>query len=579
MKMTIKNFKTIEDRKLVIPENKVCYLAGKNGDGKSSVLEAFRFGLTKVVPENALRNNNGVLSVSMNVNGYDLCREQTKEGVITTTINGKKPKRMSDINAVVGDVSAIDISTSRTFDHMTSQELADFLLARTKDKPSLETIISFMENPTDEWIAYFKENTEKEKLELSDIQKMYKKFYTTRTEWNRVLKQKLEEVSKPTRTVKEINESLTEIGKKEEAQKMFLKEQKQYEDALKGKKQIDVEKETIQKELLELQKYVDETTHIKEVKEHIERGVSGRNELLQNISVLENNVKTFEKTLISLKGNTCPFSDKIICNTDKSSVVADIEKQSSDNEKQIFMLKKKVEEYSDGIKRLQEKELQLEKAQKLFEKKKLKEQELERISKVSVKVPEKPTPVQFVDYSKEKVQLEKEQKQIFSYEKYLEKKKEKDTAEKMVKMLNYLLSQTEPKGPVYKKMIQYYLKTFEDCCNTTAGMIKEDIKVKLLSKDGIKVFFRMGNGKCFLPFNNLSAGEKTIANIIMIDLVNQITNSHYLVLDEVNVLDEQNIENIIQFFQSDYVKAYYKYILLAMTEETGNKMPNTFVRL
>ena len=64
-KLFIKNFKGIDEKTVNFSEGEITALFGPNGLGKSSFIEALRFGLTGATPQNPIRDGADYAMVSM----------------------------------------------------------------------------------------------------------------------------------------------------------------------------------------------------------------------------------------------------------------------------------------------------------------------------------------------------------------------------------------------------------------------------------------------------------------------------------------------------------------------------------
>ena len=123
-------------------------------------------------------------------------------------------------------------------------------------------------------------------------------------------------------------------------------------------------------------------------------------------------------------------------------------------------------------------------------------------------------------------------------------------------------------------MIEYYTNIFESVANQTAKALNKEFRVKFVAKEGITVYFKFKSNALYMPYRMLSGGEKVLAMFILLDLINQLTNSNIMVLDEIDVLDEQRFGELMEVLNSDFIKDRYDMIFLTMTDTRKSKLPS-----
>ena len=575
----IENFKGIEKCEVDLSQDKVFFLAANNGNGKTSFLEAVNFLLTKNAPENFIRNNSGTAKVSGEINGYTITRACEAGGTIVDFLNEKKAKVM-DINRVIYNgennsslQTALNIVSSNAFDSMSSSELADFLLKFITEKPSLDTIISFMDNPDDASIQYLKKSTELSAFSLEDIHSLYQHFYSSRTGVNRIAKQKITEITKPDKNLDEITKRIEEIAIEETKYQNYCKLANSYNLALQNKKKYISQIKQLEQEIQEIENAHDVKEELKKKQEVIDKDIQDIQYLTGVLSTIENTILSFTDTQKALKKSACPFSDKIVCSTDKSAVLENIKSIISQNKKEKTATLKKLKQQEEALQKEKEELQNLQKIDKAYFEKVTKMKQLNKMKENIPVMPEKPEIIEKKDFSAEKKELQELQQAHILYNQSLKQNEEIKKAKKEQKILNSLVAQFDAKGPVCTKIINYYLNDFEKVCNETAKLFHPDMRVKFTANNGLRYFVKVNKTKKFMPYKNLSGGEKTLALLIIIDLINQLSGSNILVIDELDVLDDNNFHALIHVLESDFIQKYDN-VFLSMTTQRQDVVKN-----
>lgn len=582
----ISNFKGIEHVSFDLSKNNVFCLSGENGKGKTSFLEAVNFLLTKNVPANFIRNNAGTTEVKGMVNGHLISRSSTAgENQVENKLNGIKCTGV-DINRVLENGAkdkkldtALNIVSSKVFEDMSAADLADFLLSYINEKPSLDTIISYMDSPSQDAIDYLKEHTEQNEFSLDDIKKLHKEFYSTRTGVNKLAKQKVDTVEKPENSMEEINKRLEEITKQEAAYMNFIKLAKNYNLALGNKLEYEKQLTKLEEELKKAENVISVEKELSVTKKEIGDLDKDIQNMMHTVVTLETNISMYEKTVASLKSSSCPFSDKVVCTTDKQPIIQEIMQLSEQNRKEVTRLKGEMEKKTSEKVKKESLLTELQLKDKHYSLKKQKEKQLADMKQHIPQMPEKPQEVVKPDSQAEKEKLNNMQKQIILYNRMLEQQKTLENAKKEQKILDYLVHQLESKGPVCRKVVEYYISIFDNTANKTAALLAPDMKIKFAANNGIKYFVKVNAQKKYMPYQNLSGGEKVLALMIIIDVINQLSGSNIMVLDELSVLDEENFRELMSALQSDYIRDRYDAIFLAMTPEKEKYLPSEFQKL
>ena len=203
-----------------------------------------------------------------------------------------------------------------------------------------------------------------------------------------------------------------------------------------------------------------------------------------------------------------------------------------------------------------------------WSKKLMKIKEVERLKNVKIEIPEKPVEISLVDYSTQKVEINEKLKKIKEFEtleeshnKFLIKKRE-------YIVLNFIVKSLDIKGPVIAEFIETLIDPIEDLCNQRAETLKTGMNVKLIANDGLLMLFKPSDDRPFLPYVSLSSGEKLLALVLMTDLINIFSGSGFLIIDDIDHLDENNFRTLMDFVTDPEIQEQYDNIIISSVNHT-----------
>ena len=135
----------------------------------------------------------------------------------------------------------------------------------------------------------------------------------------------------------------------------------------------------------------------------------------------------------------------------------------------------------------------------------------------------------------------------------------------MVEYKDYdtLVKALSDKGCVRTGVVSKYLSVFEDLCNDRSRSVRPEIDFKFVSDNGVVVLMNNGKG-AYLPYESLSGGEKAYMIFILMDMLNSLSGSNILFLDELSVVDSKCFDALL-----DIIMAYesgYDHILVAAVD-------------
>ena len=190
--------------------------------------------------------------------------------------------------------------------------------------------------------------------------------------------------------------------------------------------------------------------------------------------------------------------------------------------------------------------------------------ELDSVIAHPIVLPEKPEKFEKKkDYAEEKADLQEKLDLLRRYNDSEAEYKESKRLKRLCTIFELLVKALEPKGPVIQAFIESIAEFLEISCNERAELLKTGFETKFVPEDGLQVLFKPKDGAEFLPFSNLSNGERIFAELILTDLINSFCNSRILILDDTDHLDENTFKKLLDFVTKKEIKDLYDTIILS----------------
>ena len=191
--------------------------------------------------------------------------------------------------------------------------------------------------------------------------------------------------------------------------------------------------------------------------------------------------KSLKAMLPRLSTTRCPLSERLVCKTDKSSLIKELEAQIEANEKEMANLKDKEASLQKQYDELKEKKEKLEQQIDLYAKmeelqrnknnivKALNEIKIEDETKLNKKIEECDKNIKELE---ERRQAYNEQ--VRARKEYERVKKEFDKASKEVELYEYLVAVFSPKG-VKHRILEKIIGPIQEHCNKVLSVLTDSI--------------------------------------------------------------------------------------------------------
>lgn len=577
-KLQTLNFQGIPGQREFMFPDKIYALCQKNGTGKTSLLNAVRYGVTGVKQGNMITVGESTVAVGITVDdGDNFIRQEFTDKNPKYYFN-KRPvsKKVLDENMGVysgtpGNVSKI-VTSSEVLENLKPQEFGDMILSYIPEQLTTEKVISYIDDASDDAKTFVKMNLPDDYFGTDKL----KSLYDTAFESRKTVKKKLAELSgmmSALGTVEKTELSSEEYHKKRNSlamsQRTLIEKINKKAVYQKAKSLYDSQLSVIS----ELEKKIKDMNLPETVPntEELETSIKECRTSIQNALVimgtLDQNIEVFKKSLKTLDSPVCPLSDKLKCTTDKSVVRNDIEaalkgteKTKAVQEEKKLSEEKKLEELCLKLKSLDNIKLR-------FREKEQYERQIKNIKSNLPTLPEDPGEVENAEsLINEMNELLLLQKKAESFEKFTEMRKENESLNKQLSDLEYLVAAFSPKGKVKESITSYYLSTFEEQCNEKAESLKKGFRIKFVSDGGICVMADVTGNGVYRPISGLSGGERIYCLFIIIDMLCNLTGLRMMIFDELSVLDDESFPALIRLIKEN--EDDYDFVLLSTAEHT-----------
>ena len=549
----------------------IAALVGHNGIGKTSILNAIRYALAGEEPDGSIINNDADearvdITLEDPADGSDIvfsrCKRRTKaskfmiDGLATTA--AKLNEKIQDVAGIPIDKIKV-LSSAEVVANMKPQEFSKFILDYIPEKIDIEFVINNLDKTNPRILDTICANLPEENIEMADIDAFLDMLKSSRKELKARISEKkalYETKPKESPAIKaEVEDKLkiyTEIANKRE---IFEVQKKAYLSAVENAKKQDELISSLKKEydgFTAVRPNPAVFTSLSEKKNALL--ASRRNGDIQ-LSGMNAALKQLETTLSAIETSVCPISPLITCHTDKSVAKAEIEEsieatkegikafgeESAKLDAKISAVDADIESYNAG-KVAYDKKVDLARRIKALE-----DSKIEMPAKPEMEIPEDDGIAEELANCKKLLSI------IEDYEAGQTILSQVNTLSEELECIEYLVKAVGEKGCVRVAIISKYVKVFEDLINERSHKIRPDVSFSIVPEDGIRILMDDGNG--FLPYENLSGGEKAYMLFMIMDMLNSLSGTRILFIDELSVMDAENFNSLLDIicaYSSEY---------------------------
>lgn len=547
--------------------DKITALAQPNGSGKTSLINALRFGLTGNSPKGNMINI-GEQSAAVKLileNGSNFSRQVfATKGKSAKYYISDKPTNATELSRFISsEMGGVDkkvakfVSSGELLTSMTSQEFGELLLSYLPETMTAETVISHYPSANEEQKKIIREYFLDKEFEISELKEFQKFIKGRRDRINEAISNcrgalNLLGDTAPKFTKEELEEKIAVKTKERDDLLAIQANLNNYNQLLRQEQFRQQELERLDKELANLNGVAHTEEELRLANELVTTTRTSAMQTRGAIEALVSAKQDLDTAIENISKPICPLSDKIVCTVDKRPVTKELEEK---RDKLIEDYKTQRSFYEQTLANIKEYEARY--AQMAFENQQFilmqeKQQEKERLLAQKIEIPEKPEETNSLEGITQELQYLQSQMPIV--ENYSKKDTYLNNIEKLTKKLEdyqALYVAFSPKGEVKEKITSYYLEEFAEPCNEKAGKLFPGMKLKFITQDGVKVLTDPNGSGEYLEFNSLSGGEQASVMFLLVSMLSSLSGMGIIILDELSVLDDNTFENLIRILKEN----------------------------
>ena len=547
--------------------DKITALAQPNGSGKTSLINALRFGLTGNSPKGNMINI-GEQSAAVKLileNGSNFSRQVfATKGKSAKYYISDKPTNATELSRFISsEMGGVDkkvakfVSSGELLTSMTSQEFGELLLSYLPETMTAETVISHYPSANEEQKKIIREYFLDKEFEISELKEFQKFIKGRRDRIN-------EAISNCRGALNLLGDTAPKFTKEELEEKIATKTKERdnllaIQANLNNYNQLLRQEQFRQQELARLDAELANIKGVSHTEDELrlanELVVTARNSAMQTRGAIEALVaakQDLDTAIENISKPICPLSDKIVCTVDKRPVTKELEEKRDRLIEDYKVQRAFYEQTLDKIKEYEERYSQIAFENQQFILMQEKQQEKERLLAQVIDVPQKPEEANSLEGITQELQYLQSQMPIV--ENYSKKDTYLNNIEKLTKKLEdyqALYVAFSPKGEVKEKITSYYLEEFAEPCNEKAGKLFPGMKLKFITQDGVKVLTDPNGSGEYLEFNSLSGGEQASVMFLLVSMLSSLSGMGIIILDELSVLDDNTFENLIRILKEN----------------------------
>lgn len=551
-KIIINNFRGITTETLL--PDKINVLLGHCGTGKSSTMDAIKWGLTGKITKEDIRYDSPEASIKIIFDdGTSIMRTQSAKA--TNYVNEKvaTEKATNEFleNKFGCSISSIEAMCGASFfKSLSKKDLKSFIIDILPIKASFSKIVELSDDLDEEKISFIKEYLEDE-VSLADIDAAYKTVFDGRKVKKQVLKN-LQEKSKFTKelpgvTKEELLKRQGEIALIEAKVNDYKKNLERYNKSLKTR-------ENAEKQLADMKNRLHQYKDIKQpVEADLQLAIKEKQLFIDaianannTIAIMKANVELMQRTLDSLDKPVCPISERIVCTADKSGL----------REELISLVEMNNKELANGYNFIVRCNEQVDKRDEIINS--YNNQLIAWNNKINLEntinafalpeVLDKPEEVNG-DFAEEKLQIQN-MLNVW-YEKDASDQAAKNIEETLhkVNLYDFAVKFFSANG-IKSKLLEKAVDPLQKMIDEKTQSLRKGFKISLMTEEEFDITISPRTGEV-VPLNKISAGEFIVTAYILMSVVSQITGVSILMMDNLDNLDSDAARQLMLLLDAD----------------------------
>lgn len=565
----IENFKGVG--KFQMTPAKVNVLIGENGTGKSSILQAIRYGITGNIPADPVAGGQEKGVVELKFPDIGTLRRTVSIGRKETRLNGKITTQKSidellEKRTGVSSATANLMTSAETLSGLSSGELSAYFIENNllNVRVSVKTLLDFC-SLSKAGEKLLREKISGDTVSLEEIDQIWNESKT----YKKVLSKQLKEarIRSADREI-EVKESAEEIERQfmdlMDQQSNLRTEQRNYENVCRKREKTLAEIRQKESQLGEVIPEPDENMLLQVGREleHMEDEIQN---LQGVIAAMKTNGNRLAMILSKLSSSACPISPKLKCETDKTAIKTDLNNEIDQMKKEYDRQKERLAALEKQRNELREKKRTLEEQAKKYQIQKILKEQIEYLRANIPEKPAKPSEEQLKEIAVQAEAINKKRTALIQkmtaeeyWELYREKSGEESAYEEIVHKL-------DPNRGIRKKILQNSLKPLEDYFNHELQRILPKYRVRLECEKGLSIKLLDGD-KVYDASKSASSGERARIWFVLMDLINALSAYRILIFDYTDGMDAKSLINLLDMLSSKELQERYDHIFVSVID-------------
>lgn len=573
--LSIRNVRGIKS--LDMDPEKLTFITGPSGSGKSSLLDGLRYGLTGKLGKENIRADAMTAAVSMDIERMGIIsRSVDINGKTKVKFNNKTTtaKSVAEQFAALFNVSPTSmnlLTSSELLEHMLGKDLAEYLLTEgfLKNDMTLSHLLALNPLPADV-VEELKKilPMDPKVITLEDIESAYQNCRNSRTALKKMYTEErvLAQYSgyTPEHSSAAISRGIANI------QKEIAAEQQKAIDYQKAKKSCESILKNIEDTKTQLKSYESIRAVTATEKELAAENKANAQKLIEvtstAISSATKDVAFIQSTLDALNTTICPISKELVCTTDKTSVHAALEQSLKEKTELLETLTKQLEENKAALASAEKQSIALVKQEGNYKIRMSLMAQLEKLKETKVMIPDEPKAQTVLELQ---AKLSRLQEMLDAAKKSEEAKRHQaraDGLEETYRIMDVLCNELAVNGGIRKQVLAHSIGPLEAWCNEMLKEILPKYTLHFDESDSFVVVMRDSDGNQ-VNYEGLSTGEQLRTLFVIMAMLNELNNTRIFVLDNLNALDVNTFEEFIRFIEKNATS--YDHVFLAGIDHAG----------
>lgn len=588
MEITNLSAQNIHGNKYVsISPAKLNFITGPSGSGKSSLMEAIRYGITGKAGDDHITTGTTRASIAMTVPRIGTIeRSVSNDGKTKVRLNGKTTTAKSIVEqyAAVYGFTLTDANllfSSDVLKHALGKDLAEYLLNGGFISNDMSYARLLALNPLEPEIADELERTlfsaediaslprESRKITLENIEAAYQQFRASRPSLKKMYAEEAAQGKfdgdAPAKTAAQIQEEINALQVK------IAVERRKAADYPKALKESENLKAALKKAESDLAAYASAKPVTAKERETANANKLNATKLVDEtrlaLQTAKQDAKNLQKTLDMLTTSRCPISNALVCTTDKTSVRSELEDTISLKLDSADMLEMRLEGYVKSLEDARRICDDLVKQEGAYKMRLSLAQQVERLREAKITIPEKPDPTILAKLQEDAEKLRAEHATALQYESASEHAGRAQALAHRLEIAETLVKELAPNGGVRKQVLVHSIGPMEDVCNESMKIALPKYKLRFDTDDNFNIVLEDSAGKC-IGFDSISNGEQLRVAFVLMLMLNQVNQVRILMLDNLNDLDVAAFQDFLKMLEA-VDPTYYDHIFLSGIDHEG----------